>query len=118
MLMGPRIKVLVVDDEPFILSALKRLLVRRGFEVDTASCGQQALDNLERIRPDVVVSDFTMPGMNGAELLAELAARLPQVRRILLSGRAVTSTSVGATFLPKPWDEAELLGLCRLGRLS
>ena len=111
------IKILVVDDEPSIVAALRRLLGRKGFHVDVASGGQEALDLLETSSPDVILSDFKMPGMNGADFLAAAAHRLPDVRCILMSGYTQQLTTVDTLFVPKPWDEAELLRLCRLGRL-
>jgi DNA-binding NtrC family response regulator len=110
-------KILLVDDEESVLRALKRFLIRKGFEVEIAHCGQEALDNLDRIRPDVVVSDFKMPGMDGAQLLATVAHKLPSARRILLSGCADLPLGIDAVFLPKPWDDDELLRLCGKGSL-
>ncbi len=115
--MEPRIRVLVVDDEPAILRALQRLLTRRGFEVETASSGLSALEHLRDRASDVIISDFKMPGMNGTELLCAAAAMLPKIRRILLSGCAERVVQVDAVFIPKPFDEDELLRHCRLGRL-
>jgi len=111
------IKILVVDDEESVLSALKRLLLRKGFEVEIAPGSQEALDTLDRFRPDVVVSDFKMPGMNGAQLLATVAQKLPSARRILLSGCADVPLGVDAVFLPKPWDQDELLLHCEKASL-
>lgn len=111
------IKILLVDDEQSVLVALRRFLRRKGFEVEIAQDGQEALDSLDRIRPDVVVSDFKMPGMNGAQLLATVAQRLPSARRIMLSGCAEVPLGVDAVFLPKPWDDDELLLHCGKGSL-
>ncbi len=111
------IKILLVDDEQSVLVALRRFLRRKGFEVEVAQNGQEALDSLDRIRPDVVVSDFKMPGMNGAQLLATVAQRFPSARRIMLSGCAEVPLGVDAVFLPKPWDDDELLLHCGKGSL-
>ncbi len=107
----------MVDDELALLAATRRVLVRRGFVVETASSGQQALDGLVGVPPDVVVSDFKMPGMSGVELLAAIAQRYPKTRRILLSGFAEVPDDTDATFLQKPWVIEDLLRLCALGRL-
>ncbi len=61
-------KILVVDDEPNIVIALEYLLQREGYEVHKAYTGQEALDRLETITPDVVVLDVMMPGMDGFEV--------------------------------------------------
>ena len=62
-------KVLCVDDEPNILSSLRRIVSLEGFEVFTADSGAQALDLLAKESVSVIISDMQMPGMNGAELL-------------------------------------------------
>jgi adenylate cyclase len=112
------VHVLLVDDEPQILAALKRLLLRRGYDVSTAPNAEKALVLLETLVPDVVVSDFKMPGLNGAQLLAEVSKAVPTARQVLLSGYAeVAGAQFGGAFLRKPWDDAELLSVCALGAL-
>ncbi len=105
-------RVLLVDDEPGVLRALERLFRKRGHEVRTASSGGAALTVLESYAPDVVVSDFLMDGMTGAELLRVVARRLPAARRILLSGFADVDGPIDATFLRKPYDARDLLRAC------
>ena len=79
-------KILLVDDEPNLTSALVRSLDRTQFEIFTADSAQQGLMILAGHDIDVVVSDERMPGMSGVELAAELSRRHPQVRAILLTG--------------------------------
>ncbi len=71
------IRVLAVDDEPAVLSSLRRMPKRRGFEVEIASGGREALDRLEAFSPEVVISDHWMPEMTGLELISEVRKRLP-----------------------------------------
>ncbi|HLL17944.1 MAG TPA: HD domain-containing phosphohydrolase [Rubrivivax sp.] len=112
--------VLCVDDEPNILSALKRTLRGAGYGVLTATSGEQALQMLEDMADlhpvNVVLSDMRMPGMDGAQLLEQVHARWPELVRILLTGQANVEATVAAInrgrilrYLSKPWDEAELL---------
>jgi adenylate cyclase len=109
--------VLIVDDEPAVLRTLKRLFHRRGFEVRCASSPAQALKIAGAERPDVVISDFKMPEMNGARLLKEIAACAPATLRILLSGQIDIAgeaiSLAGVQILPKPWDEEKLLRACQ-----
>lgn len=106
--------LLIVDDEVEIVKALRRLL-RHDFKVEVAHTGAEALSRLEQGSIDVVLSDFRMPGMNGAELLAQVKARWPATARAMLSGYAdLDSTNVPVAegqitrFIRKPWDDEEL----------
>ncbi len=108
-------KVLVVDDEKEITAALRRLLKRSGFEVATACSGEEALSALESFNPDLVLSDFRMPGMNGAALLSEVKRRKPMVLRLIISGYADLDSVLASVndgeicrFISKPWDDAAL----------
>jgi CheY-like chemotaxis protein len=74
-------RVLIVDDEQDILETLQLILEMEGYVVDTASTGQQALEKMSAIVPDLVLSDVMMPVMNGIELLKRLKAH-PQYRAI------------------------------------
>lgn len=107
--------VLIVDDEVEVARALRRLL-RRDFNVELAHSGSEALRRLEAGPVDLVVSDFRMPSMSGAQLLAEVKKRWPTTVRVILSGFAdiesmLSSVNEGEVcrFLRKPWDDGELL---------
>ncbi|GAA4428734.1 HD domain-containing phosphohydrolase [Acidovorax lacteus] len=107
--------VLCVDDEPNILSALKRVLRAEDCRVLQAGGGAEALSVLERETVDVVISDMRMPGMDGAALLAQVRERWPEVARILLTGYADMNATIAAInegqiyrYIHKPWDETEL----------
>ncbi len=110
------VPILFVDDEKNILRSLQRLFFDAGdYEIHTAESGPEALALLEQgLRPAVVVSDQRMPGMSGAELLAEVRRRCPEAVRIILTGyadidAAIEAINVGAVFryIAKPWDDAE-----------
>lgn len=83
-----RFSVLLVDDEPLILSSLRRLLRNQPYDLLLAESGEQALQLLESRPVDLVVSDARMPNMDGAALLAEIHRRSPETIRILLTGHA------------------------------
>lgn len=67
--------VLVVDDDPLILASVAAVLDAAGFRVWTTDSGEEAVRLVERVRPDVVVTDLRMPGMDGLSLLDRLAQR-------------------------------------------
>ena len=110
-----RYRVLVVDDEPNVLSALQRSLRGRGYQVSTALGGEAALAMLEQLQPQVIISDMRMPGMNGAEFLKASRTHCPDAVRLLLTGYADVKSALQAVnegevfrYLTKPWDDAEL----------
>ena len=78
--------VLLVDDEPHVLTALRRGLRREKIVIETAQNARQALQRLDAGRIDLVISDHKMPGMSGISLLKTIRARWPGTERILLSG--------------------------------
>jgi two-component system, cell cycle sensor histidine kinase and response regulator CckA len=118
---GPRLKVLVVDDEPGIRALLVRILEREGHAVATASEGQAALDLLasaEESGPfDVVLSDLRMPGLSGPELLERLVARgkAEEKRLLFMTGDAASAAAeatLGAASVPwmlKPFTAKEVV---------
>ena len=91
---APLATLLLVDDEENILSSLRRLLRNQGYEIFTATGGEQALAMLEERPVDLVISDARMPGMDGATLLAEVQRRWPDCMRILLTGYADIGTTI------------------------
>lgn len=107
--------ILLVDDEPSILNALKRVLRREDYRLLTATGGAEALDILAREPVSLVIADQRMPNMTGIELFHQMRTRYPEVMRIILSGYAEVTTIVKAInegeiyrFIPKPWDDREL----------
>ncbi|GAB4062434.1 HD domain-containing phosphohydrolase [Uliginosibacterium sediminicola] len=115
-------EVLLVDDEANILQALRRMLRPLGYRVRIANGGDEALRLLGEEAADLIISDMRMPGMSGAELLAQVRERWPQSIRILLTGYADIQSTVAAVnlggiyrYVAKPWDEAELLQVIAQG---
>ena len=114
-LQKPQRALLLVDDEPNIVAALKRLFRRDGHTIHTANSGPEGLAVLAKHKVDVIVSDQRMPGMTGVEFLRAAKALYPDTMRIVLSGytelQSVTDAiNEGAVyrFLTKPWDDAQL----------
>jgi two-component system response regulator HydG len=105
-----RIRILVVDDEPASLSGLIRLLDQEGYIVDGAPDGTAALHVAAERRPDVVVTDFKMPGIDGLELLEKLKAEDPELPVILATSFSDVSSAIAAIragaedYLTKPID--------------
>lgn len=114
--------LLLVNDEPNILSALRRLLRAPGYRIHSAGSGAEGLALLERETVDLVISDMRMPEMNGAEFLDRVRSRWPDTVRVLLTGYADMASTVDAInrgeifrYVSKPWDEAHLLGVVEQG---
>jgi two-component system NtrC family sensor kinase len=114
--MDAELRILCVDDEENVLSALKRVFMDEKYEVFTAASGAEGLSALREHAPvQVVLSDYRMPTMNGVEFLHEVRTLWPDTVRIVLSGYADTAAVVSAInegqiyrFIPKPWNEDEL----------
>ena len=107
--------ILFVDDEPNVLQGLQRMLrpMRHTWDMHFAGGGQEALTLLEQTTFDVVVSDLSMPGMDGVQLLTHITARYPHTVRIILSGYAdgeMMRRAVGLAhqYLSKPCEAARL----------
>ncbi len=116
--------VLVVDDEPQVAWVLRFSLEHEGYRTYTASNGVEALEEVQRHHPKVMVLDLMMPEMDGWGVLKEMI-KLPtedRPRVIIVSALAgpeekEKATSMGAdAFLPKPFDVEELIGV--LGGLA
>lgn len=108
--------LLLVDDEPNIVSALKRLFRREGYRIVTASSGAEGLQRMAEYEVDVVLSDQRMPGMTGVEFLRRAKELYPDTVRMVLSGytelQSITdAVNEGAIyrFLTKPWDDDRLI---------
>jgi CheY-like chemotaxis protein len=101
----------VVDDEPAIRNFAKVALERAGLQVLEADDGVHALHMLETIRPDLLLTDIKMPGMDGIELAERVSQTMPDVPIVMMSGfsvhvdRAVKS----GMFIQKPFTAKALL---------
>lgn len=109
------IPVLAVDDEVNFLELLRRVLGKKGFEINTASNGRDALRLLDREVFDFVLLDIRMEPMNGLRLLEEIKKRQPRTRAIMVTAhpteetRSLAYAKGAAAYLSKPVDIYDLL---------
>lgn len=106
---GPRL--LIVDDEAALRDLLRRYLERAGYEVETFSGAPEALAAFEAApeRFSLVITDLTLEGMNGEELLERMRERAPDMRAMITSGYAYHPRLAGVGFLQKPFLPKMLL---------
>jgi CheY-like chemotaxis protein len=118
-------KVLVVDDDPEIVTFLSTLLELEGIESSVATSAAAALEQLQQGRPDLVLLDIAMPDRDGIDLCKELKSdpRLAEVPVFVVSarpGKDVVDRALAAgaeEFIRKPFENAELISRIRV-RLS
>lgn len=108
-------KLLLVDDEPNVLSSLSRLLRREGYAIVTATSPREAFERLSQEPIQVIVSDQRMQEMTGTEFLTEVRQRYPDTIRLVLTGYNELEPVTAAInrgdifkFLSKPWDDDQL----------
>jgi DNA-binding response OmpR family regulator len=110
-------KILVVDDEPEIVSILKFRLSSWGYEPLSSLNGEEALKVAEAMKPDLILLDVMMPGMSGFEVLKKLKAQdstkgIPVIMVTVAAARAEIERGLkegAAYYLTKPYDAPELL---------
>jgi two-component system KDP operon response regulator KdpE len=116
---APGARILVVDDEPAILRALEANLRRHGYAVEAVATGEDALERHDRARPDLVVLDLGLPGIDGLEVIRGIRARAP-TPIIVLSARdaereKIAALDLGADdYVVKPFGADELLARVRV----
>jgi DNA-binding NtrC family response regulator len=114
----------LVDDEPGVRFALSEVLHDRGYRVVSVGSGREALAALDAMHVDVVVTDLSMPGMDGLELVSQIAARAPALPVILLTAHGsenlvrIASSRGACGCLSKPFDIDEIARVvdCALAR--
>ncbi|HEY3055005.1 MAG TPA: diguanylate cyclase [Thermoanaerobaculia bacterium] len=119
---GPKLRILAVDDDPIYLRYVKIVLMRAGFEVDVASDGAEAIERVsDGCDIDLLLIDLTMPGIDGIETVRRIQneCRVPGLYTILLTASEGTETKLRALnsglddFLPKHSSESEILAKIR-----
>jgi two-component system KDP operon response regulator KdpE len=111
-------RIVVVDDQPKIRRFMRATLVAEGYEVDEAKTGEEALESIREIRPDLVVLDMNMPGMGGLEACRAIR-RDSNIAIIVLTVRNAEEDKVAALdagaddFVTKPFSTPELMARIR-----
>lgn len=116
-----RRRLLIVDDEPMLLKVLENIF-RDMYDLRTAESGEMALQILQQgFLPEVIIADQRMPGMSGAQFLAQSIRELPTAVRVVLTGYTdvqdiIDSINLGNIyrFLTKPWQREELIETVRV----
>jgi serine phosphatase RsbU (regulator of sigma subunit) len=120
---GANQKIAIIDDEEMVTNSIKSFLqLETDYQVFTFQSPEIALVELQQIPPDLVISDFLMPEMNGIEFLCKLKELYPEIPSILLTAYADKENSIKAIndvglfqFVEKPWDNDQLLLIIRNG---
>jgi len=115
-------KVLIVDDEPTIADTLVIILNKAGFNASAVYSGAEAVNAAKSVHPDLIISDVSMPDMNGIEAAIHIREFLPACKILLFSGQAATADLLenararGHEFeiLAKPVHPQDLLAKLRL----
>lgn len=111
---NPSPKVLIVDDDESFLRLFSMRLDGKGYQTATAESAKSALEKMPEVKPDVVIADLRMDGMDGIGLLSEVQKRYPGLPVLLLTAHGTIPDAVAATrtgafgFLTKPVDHEEL----------
>ncbi|HRZ07636.1 MAG TPA: response regulator, partial [Candidatus Competibacteraceae bacterium] len=92
----PAVRVLTIDDEPMVREILATYLEDSGFEVLQAGDGPTGIDLIRRERPDLVLCDLRMPGMDGLQVLATVTREFPDLPILVVSGMGGMSDAIQA----------------------
>lgn len=112
-------KILIVDDDPTIVDFLKLLLESEGYEAYEAVDGSMALDELERLNPEIVLLDYMMPNIDGLHVLQTVSKKFQSSFVVMLTGKGTERIAVecmkagAADYVVKPFDNDHLLGVIR-----
>jgi len=102
-------RLLLIDDESSLLDLLRRYLERVGYEVETCADPRDAISRFDSDHFAMVVTDFTLPGMNGEELIRQLRQKRPDVPALIVSGYPYQPVQSRVGFLQKPFLPKMLL---------
>ena len=114
-------RILIVDDEPSIVMAVRDELLFEGFKVESAVDGPEAIKLAHELRPDVLLLDLMLPGLNGFEVCRQLRSEMPEMWIIMLTVRGqevdrVMGLELGADdYVTKPFSLRELVARIKVG---
>ncbi len=100
-------KILIADDEPHVLMILKQFLERSGYQVTTVLNGQQALTQIKKEMPDLLITDVQMPKMNGIDLCEIINSEIPELRKLIIVMTSRTDSDI-RTWV-EPYSHIELM---------
>jgi len=111
-------RIIFVDDEINLLDGLRRMLRKKKDEWDMifVESGKEALEKMEDINFNILVTDFKMPGMDGIELMQRVKEKYPDIRRIILTGQSKSeifnkAKEAAHAYIPKPCNSNELISI-------
>ena len=110
-------KILIVDDDEYVIKTFSQTLIKRGFDVEAVTTGEQALDQLKHSSFDLALIDVCLPDMKGTELLSQAKKELDSTAKILITGFPSVETSEKAklegvdTYIIKPIKMDELVSI-------
>lgn len=111
-------KIMIVDDEPLIIELLKSILEAENFKVIIANNGQEAIDKITRIKPDLTILDIMMPIMSGFDVCEEIRSnpKTEKLKVVFLSALKLSAIDKSylkklkaIDYLSKPFDNKELI---------
>ena len=107
-------KILIIDDDPSIRETLEMFLHEKGYEVMTSEDGGKGLEAVQRERPDIVILDIRLPGMDGLEVLRKIKEKGEDIYVIMITAYHAMETTIHAMtlgfyeFIHKPIEVGEL----------
>ncbi|MFH2133535.1 MAG: response regulator [bacterium] len=115
MLNNPRLKILIIDDDILFTDGIAIYLEDQGYEIFRAESGEAGLQLLEKDRPDLILVDLIMPGLNGLQVLEEINEQTPDIPTVMISATGVIQDALDAMrkgawdFITKPILDLEVL---------
>ena len=112
--------ILIVDDDPGVLLALRQTFAREGYTVFAANDGPEAIEFARETPPDLILCDYAMPQMNGVEVFQAMSELCPDAIRFLVTGQAELGVAMNAIneggvykFVLKPWNTKDIVVMVR-----
>ena len=113
--MSNQIRILVIDDDVYITKVLAAILEDKGYNVDIAGTGTEAITKTQKNLYDIMLVDIRLPDMEGTEILSRVRDTTPKIRKIIITGyptlqNAITAINKGAdAYILKPFDVKKML---------